>query len=209
MSAAPLLSRAALAQGAIALALCVGGYMVAVDPARQEIVRVKGQTETIAAQLHEAEALRTDVSRLAAGREKARAEATHIEEAGRLARDERELYSALVALAESSGMTVDQLAPAKLPPRPAFLPGQPVPADARDVVVAYTITATGSYRSIAQFLRGLRGGMGYTLVRSVRLSPTADEASQVVRAVIETEHYSFDTAPKEAAPAPALAGGNP
>ena len=34
-----------------------------------------------------------------------------------------------------------------------------------------------------------------------RLTATADESANMVRAVIETEHYSFDTAPK-AAPAP-------
>jgi hypothetical protein len=207
VSATPRLSRTTLAQGVIALALCIGGYMAVVDPPRQQIVRVRGQSETIAAQLKEAEAMRSDVSRLAAGREKTRAEAAQISRAGRLARDERELYSALVALAESSGMTVDQLAPAKLPARPMTLPGQAEAADARDAVVAYTITATGSYRAIAQFLGGLRGGLGYTLVRSVRLTATADESANMVRAVIETEHYSFDTAPKAAPATTAAAGG--
>jgi hypothetical protein len=105
-----------------------------------------------------------------------------------------------MALATASGVSVEQMAPAKVALRPAPAPGQADAQDARDVTVAYSISATGSYTSAAAFLRGLRTGMGHCAIRSAKLIPTQDDRAQTVRLTVETEHYAFDATP---APAPA------
>ena len=120
-------------------------------------------------------------------------------ETGRLAREERDLFSAIMSLADENQVTVDGLNPAKAIARQGTAPGQIEAADARDITVAYSISVTGTYPAMATFLRSLRTGLGHAQVRSVRLVPAPEERAQLVRAVIETEHYAFDTTPPEAA----------
>lgn len=193
MNAGTAGNRALASQGIIVLAVCVGGYMVLVDPARRQAAAAAGQAESIAAQVREAESLRDQVPMLSAALEKTKKDVKDIAESGKLARDERELFAAVMAMADGTGIRVEQLSPAKTATVSADS------ADARDTVVAYSITATGNYGQVAAFLRGLRTGLGFTNLRSVRLTPTPEENAPVVRAVIETEHFAFDPAP--AAPA--------
>lgn len=200
MSAPTTPQRAALVNGVIMVALCVGGYMMLVDGPRQRATDARVEAEAIAEQLKDADSQREDVPRLTSVREKIRSESARLADQGRLARDDRELYSTVMALADTSGVMVEQLLPAKLPPKPPVPLGQAGPPDARDGQAAYNIAAVGTYAQVAEFIRGLRTTMGHTLVRSVRMTPTMDEESQIVRAVIETEHYAFDATPSAGGP---------
>jgi hypothetical protein len=195
MSAAAPDSRNMVAQGVIVLAVCVGGYMALVDGPRQKAAQAQSECQSIAAQVKDAEALRDQIPAFTASRERCKTEAKALAEKGRLAREERDLFSAIMSLADANHITIDQLTPAKAPMKATGVPGQGEAADARDITVAYSMSATGSYPDFASFLRSLRTGLGHSQVRSVRLTPAQDEHAQIVRAVIETEHYSFDATP--------------
>jgi hypothetical protein len=67
------------------------------------------------------------------------------------------------------------------------------------------MVAIASYEDIAAFAASIRNELGYAVIRSMRLTPVQDEHARLVRAFIETEHYSFDTTP--AHPPMADAGG--
>jgi hypothetical protein len=188
-------SRNMVAQGAIVLSICVGGYMALVDGPRQKAAQAQTECESITAQLRESESLRDQIPQYTAAREKCKAEARSLAETGRLAREERDLFSAIMSIADASHITVDQLNPAKAPVRATGAPGQTEAADARDITVAYSINASGTYPAMAVFLRSLRTGLGHSMVRSVRIVPSPEDHTPVVRAVIETEHYSFDPTP--------------
>jgi hypothetical protein len=198
MSATPNDSRNVVAQGAIILSICVGGYMALVDGPRQKAAQAQSECAAIAAQLKEAESLRDQVPAFTALRERCKTEGAALAECGRLAREERELFAAIMSLADQNRVTIDGLNPAKATGKQAAAPGQPEAPDARDVTVAYSISATASYPAMASFLRSLRTGLGHAQVRSVRLVPSAEDKAQLVRAVIETEHYAFDTTPPPA-----------
>jgi hypothetical protein len=111
-----------------------------------------------------------------------------------------------MSIADSSRVTIEQLNPAKAARR-LVVPASDAPGDdapAGDVTVAYSISAKGSYSDVALFLRALRTGLGYSIVRSARISPYGDDQAKLVRAEIETEHFAFDPTP----PRPTGAGSH-
>ncbi len=195
-----------IAQGSIALAVCFGGYMLFAEPARTSLAEERARTAALEAQVKEAEAIQQQVPQLTAALAAATAESDDIKRRGELARDERLLYSALVAAAERHRVQIDQLNPAKLA-RPSARAGSPEEAAARnDAAIAFSISATGAYADIAGFVESLQSDLGYSLVRSLSMAPRAETHTDVVRATIETAHFYFDPTPAGPAPAQQVAG---
>jgi hypothetical protein len=196
-TAGPLWNRGLVAQATIVLSVCIGGYMSLVDGPRQQAARARAEAAAIATQLREAEQLRNQVPMFTAARERWGHEAAALVEAGRLAREERELFASIMSIADSSHVTIEQLNPAKAAGR-LVVPVADAGADdggAGDVNVAYSISAKGSYSDVALFLRALRTGLGYSIVRSARITPYGEDQARLVRAEIETEHFAFDPSP--------------
>lgn len=207
MSKSVQAARETITHGVIALSVCLGGYMLLVDGPRRGAAAARGEAETIAAQLREAESIRDQVPMLTAARQKTRATVQAFADAGRLAREERDLYAGIMAIADSCQVTVEQMAPAKLGSKSSAHQPMAKEADSsRDLTVAYTITATGSYKAVATFLKSLRTDLGHSMVRAVRLAPLPADPEPIVRAVIETEHYSFDASPAPAGESARVAG---
>lgn len=186
--------RTVISQGVIALAICVGGYMMAADPPAGKLAKAKAEETALRAQARDAESLRDIVPQITAASAKAKAEADHIHETGRLARQDQDLYATLTSVANGCKVRIDQMSPIKLngTQRQATTESAEGTLNA---AVGYTIDATATYADLAIFLRKIRSEFGYSVVKSVRLTPAADVKSKLVQAYIETEHYSFDASP--------------
>src|SRR5262249_42252561 len=128
---------------------------------------------------------------------RAKASADRIEQTGRYARQEQELYAALTSAANACRVRIDQMSPSKLGSgKGGHAPtGPEMPENGPNAAVGYTIDATATYTDLAAFLKSIRTDLGYSLIKSVRLNPTQDTKSKMVHAYIETEHFSFDASP--------------
>jgi hypothetical protein len=196
--------RQLVATGVIGVAVCLGGSMGVVGPAKRQLASARARVEVLNAQLRDAEAARDSTAEYTGALARVRSEARAVSDAGAMARDERQLFSALMASAAANRVRIDQLNPTKTvaaapPPAAPGAPASAPPAGDRDVAVGYSMTAVGSYGDVAAFLRSLRSELGFTTVRSVRMVPTGDDSRQTVRALIETTHWSFDPAPEDPA----------
>ena len=201
--------RQLLAHGAIGLAACFGMYMALVDGPRKQLMEAQAKRALLTDQVRTTEGLRDQIPAMSAALGKLTREAEDIQTMGRLAREERGLFAAVMSLAESHHVRLDELNPVKTAPGPRRPIGPAAPTTvptSNDTSVGYTMVAVASYDNIAAFAAALRTDLGYSVVRSIRLTPVQDERVRLVRAVIETEHYSFDTSPPQ--PATADAGGH-
>lgn len=193
--------RQLFAHGAMGLAACVGAYMALVDGPRKQLVATRTESIALAEQVRAAESLRDQVPAMTAALDKIARDEAQMKDMGRLAREERALFAAVMSLAGANHVRIDELnpvrsvGPAKAPPPP---PGQAPAAPANDTTVGYTMVAIASYEDVTAFITAIRTELGYALIRSVRMTPVQDERIKLVRAVIETEHYSFDTSPPKA-----------
>ena len=214
-------NRQVVSHAAIGVSLCIGAYSFFVEPIHKRLAEAKSREDQATTELRPAEGMQERVGAMKTALERAEQESARIRELGRPARDERDLFASITSLAEACHVRIDQLTPvvlatpgASAAARDPSAPALPT-ASTRDAVTGYTITAVCSYQDLAEFLLQVRSELGYSMVRSVRLTPLADERVRAVQAVIETEHYSFDASP-DAAPAgeapPAThadAGGRP
>jgi len=153
-----------------------------------------------------------------------------IADRSRPATDRTRMFDALMNLADTTGVRINQFQPSSTRPRAqtstasasqggssntsasmstagaqgakgqvagtasGAQPGaQPAPArPVFDARVAYSISLEGDYSSVVRFIRGLQGGVGFTSVRSIRVSPGSE--GQRVNVALETEHVAFDVA---------------
>ncbi len=197
--------RTVVSQGVIGLAVCVGGYMMAADPPAAKLAAARAEESSLRAQARDAEALRDIVPQITAASARSKAEAERIHQTGRLARHEQDLYAALTSVANECRVRIDQMSPMRLSTgAKAGQPGTPG-SDAAETglnaAVGYSIDAAASYSDLTLFLRKIRTEFGYSIVKSVRLTPSSDPRTKLVQAYIETEHYSFDATPVEVADA--------
>jgi hypothetical protein len=203
--------RQVVSHAAIGVSLCIGAYSFFVEPIHKRLAECRAREDQAVTDLRPAEGLQERLGAIKTALERADQEAARIRELGQPARDERDLFASVTSLAETCHVRIDQLAPLVLGPsaspgaaRDPGAPAGPAPS-ARDAVAGYTIAVVCSYQDLAEFLRQIRSELGYSMVRSVRLTPLADERVRAVQAVIETEHYSFDASPDSPAPS----GGAP
>ena len=196
--------RQLFAHGAMGLAACVGAYMALVDSPRKQLVTTTNENAALAAELRTAENLRNQTPAMTEALGRATQDQAQIAALGRLAREERSLFAALMSLAGTHHVRLDELNPVRAASqgKPQTQPNTPATSDA---TVGYTMVAIAPYDNLAEFAAAIRNELGYAVIRSMQLTPVQDERTKLVRAVIETEHYSFDTTP--ARPPVADAGG--
>lgn len=186
--------RQIIAHAAAGLAICFGGYAFLVSPAAKDLSEVRAECVRLTNEAQRAQTLEGRTDEMTGELDRLTAEAAEIEDAGNLARNERDLFAAISNLAQRSHIRIDQLAPSKSAPKSGSAKNA---TDARpgDTAVRYAMTAVGGYSDAAAFLRALRSELGFVAVRSVRISPLPDDAASAVKITIETEHFAFDTTP--------------
>ncbi|MBY0263253.1 MAG: type II secretion system protein M [Phycisphaerales bacterium] len=210
--------RQMLAEFAIGVLACAGVYMMLVDPAQRELAKTRAEIDTLRAR----EAEQGSVSSLteeqvAELRRVTASRAETVRERSRLARDEAAMFGAIMSMASEHGVRIEQLqpgaagvvneqgklvpagqaAPAAPPASTGSGPGSqaapaPAVAPARDMKSGYTIFATGTYASVAALLESLQSRLGYTTIRSVRLTSQDSAGPEGVSVQIETEHLAID-----------------
>lgn len=190
--------RQLIPHGAIGLAVCLGAYMLLVDGAYKDLVNAKAQTASLEVDVQVAESLDTKIPAMMAALEKVNRRAESIAAKGRPARDERSLYAAITAMAGEHRVRLDELNPVRKAANAPAAAAPPSPgATTRPVVaetsVGYSMVAIATYEDLAAFLAAMRMDLGFSCIRSVRITPVQDERVKLVRATIETEHYSFET----------------
>lgn len=201
--------RRCAAEVAIGLMLCGAVQLFVLSPAQRRLEEVRAECERAAAPSETSAALSaTDLTQLTSIADQ---QAAWVRERSRMAASETDLFSALMAIAERTGVRIDQLEPgtpvsAAAPPvhatDPAAAPPEPPPQDG---AVAYSMSISATYGRLQRFLSELRRGAGFVVVRSVRIEPgdaeagdgreardwTADEGPPI-RAVVVSEHHWFD-----------------
>ena len=178
--------RDTLAHGVIAATVLAGAYMLVAD--------------RLSVEVRDAEAMRDRVAEMTAAVREAETRASVIRERSELSGNGRALHTALTDLATRHKLRLDELNPsaASSLPAPAKGPGPGIPAASAanvDKALAFSMVATASYSDVAKFMQDLQTELGYSVVRSVRVSPVAEQPG-VVRATISTEHYWFDVRPR-------------
>lgn len=192
---APISVRTIAAEGLIGLALCAGAYFLLVDPVRARVESLRAAasplTETGPAE---------ESTQIAAMLESIRREVLALAARPALP-DEATLTSTMMKEAAAAGVRVDSIRPAlprARPTKPAppamDTAGQPIsaPPPPADRVIGYAMDVSGEYDAIRRFVRTLPSLGGYTVVKTVRMSPDHTPGSRLVQAVIETEHVSMD-----------------
>lgn len=212
MSAAPNNRRLAC-EFLIAAAVCGGAYYFVAESARGKIAAVRRDLET--AQQHEA--ARAGIGSLTDGQvgELRRTTVERVEDMrtrSAPAKDEAAMFARISGLAATHTVRIEQLNPSQVQvsgvgavaPMPGVQPGSPAAAaglgagdgpaavPARDMRIGYTMSVTGTYSDLAEFVGSLADRLGYTVVKSVRLSQPDLRQKDMLRAAIETEHFALD-----------------
>jgi hypothetical protein len=179
--------RQAALHGIIGLGVCIGGYTLLTAPAANRLAHARAEAARLTGEVARSGAIRDRVPAMTSELGAATRELATIDQRGRLARNERDLFAAITALGEREHVRIDQLAPSKSPPGAK----QDAAAKPGDAGVRCSMTAVASYADLAAFLRAIRSELGYSVVRSVRVTPLPDDRASAVRATIETEHFAF------------------
>lgn len=202
--------RKLLAEGVIGLAVIGGAYMTLVDPARRDLIEARGATA-------DQNGMRARVLSQGGGFEQARAalikardRAAAVQEAGAAARDELIAFERLSQHAAEAGVTVEQLQQRDLKQPAAAsqaspgaggdagasmlssVPGSPVAAAPKDVLVGFTMTVEGRYESLIALVERLASERESMAIESLSITPAGDAGNPRVLAVVQTLHYAFD-----------------
>ncbi len=206
-------TRANVVQLFIAAAICVGGYLLLVDPAHKRLTAVRAQVVEKSAKIKQLQQVRDAVPRFTQMAEQAAHQASVIEARSTPARDQGALFASLAALAAEHHVRLDTLDPYQVsrptppPAAPAAAGAPPAPPPPKDSVLGYTITMVGSYDDLARFVSAIQHTTGFTRIRNLRLSPITEGTVTAVHATLQTEHYAFDASapadPAAATPGPA------
>lgn len=175
------------AEAAIGLAVCLGVYFGVVQPlerrtdeAREQAKTLRTQQMQLMNQMTEAQARAVlaqarDFQRMVAARSK-------------VALTESAMFAEVMDLAERHGVRIDQLQPS------AVRAGRPADGESqqgRESRRCYSMVLSAEYAALAGFLDDLQHAVGFTKLRSVKVSVDGRPGSRRVLASIESEHLAF------------------
>lgn len=204
----PASTRRLACEFAIAASICGAGYYFLVDSAR-------GKLAGVCAQISEAESREAalsgvggltdiqvmDLRRLTLER------VAQIKKRSAPAADEATMFAAMSGIAGTHNLRIEQLSPVMSAPGasitilpPGVQPGTPGAAQAaeqaaaapKDTRASYNISISGGYADIAAFLESMSRSLGYTVIRSVRLTQPDSAIPDLLRAEISSDHLGFD-----------------
>ena len=173
-----------LTQGAIALALCLGGWMFLVRPQSEELRLLESEIARWKAVVATTD--RAAIERVVSLAPSLRQTADEIAARGLMA-DSYQIYKRVQALAETCSVAVNNLRPG------------PDPGRAKDKAFTASrvdMTVDGEYENIARFLEGLDRMGAYLRPVSVQLTPTKAETPTFTSMQLSFELLRF-TLPDE------------
>jgi len=189
----------------IGAAICSAGYFFLVDPMERDLASTREQIGVAQAELSREQAAALPPEKAQSVVQVATALREQVQRRSEPARSQAAMFSAIMMLADSCHVRIDQLQPKAPKTGAARAPDAPPPPPG-DAHCGYSISADAHFASIAHFVQALQEELGLTSVRSVRLTPTSTAGDTSVHATIETEHWAFDL---KSGAAPAAPGSAP
>lgn len=192
----------------VAAAVCAGGYYFLVDGAHAKLAAVRADI----AKVQQDETARSGIGSLTDGQVNDLLRTT-AEKAARMrarsapALNESTMFARLSELASANSVRIEQLNPVQTQgasaPSAGPPPGTPAAAaaasaaqdgtaPAKDIRVGYSLAVTGKYPDLTAFVSALTDRLGYTIVKSVRITQPDLHNADMLRAAIETEHLAMD-----------------
>lgn len=192
-------SRSLISQVVIGFMICAGGYMMLVEPTERELALVRADLTKVQQQAAQQSTSLMSISQVDVMKKSLFNQARAIALRNSAGQSEGTLFEAIMNLAAGTGVRVDSMNPSASSARPtataaAPAPGAPAATKPVDRRLAYTMNVQCDYNQLARFLEQLQSSLGYTDVRSVRISPSTEPGSRLISAQIETEHVFFDIA---------------
>jgi Tfp pilus assembly protein PilO len=191
-----LIDRHLVAQLAIVVAVCIGGWLMVVEPKVTEHHGLKAEIES---GLSLASSIDQDaVQRLAGRLDEVRRRVRQIDRRGEISRDSSHLYSVVMDLAREHGVVVASLNPgvAATPNQPSRRGGAPAAGaaerGAREVIVhrELSVSISGTYENIAAFVDALQSLRGYLEIRYLSIA-AASGRSDIVNARLTCRTVGF------------------
>jgi Tfp pilus assembly protein PilO len=180
--------RRVLAEVVVILAVCVGGWMMMVEPSARALRETEAEIE--AARANPILSSRDMIVRMASRMSGVREEVRAVEEKSALGRDSSKMYGLVMQTAKAHGVTVHRLDPGGAHGARGTSPKVGA-ADA----ATFDMRLAGSYEAIASFLSAIEEMNGFVRPRSLRLTPSGDEAHPLVDAEFTFEAMSFTIPP--------------
>ena len=152
--------RQLIAQLVIVYGLCFGAWMMLVDPKAAALRKVQAELEASQQRpvLLEQESIEVMAGRMGGVRERL----IEVARLNRMAEDSSELYTAIMDLAETSGVTVQLVQPGRVH----------APTEESTVSMAqFHVTVEGFYPSVAEFLDAVGDLDGFVRPRHLALTP--------------------------------------
>ena len=176
-----VIDRQLAAQIMIMLAICVGGWMMIVEPKLNEINKLEA---TIAeATANPMLAAQQSVEDMADELQTVRDRLGWIEAQNNFAGDSSQIYGLVMDLAEKHSITVQRLDPRS---------DRGADDEEKTVhVMGFNMMVRGEYIQVAEFMRALEGLSAFISPMTVRLAPAEIDGRTVVEARIDCESVSF------------------
>jgi len=176
-----VLTRELLAQAVIVLAICVGGWMMLVQPAAEELAKIENE---IAQSRAAATGLNQDaIEKLANRMNDLRQRVQTVQRRSRLDADSSRLYGLIMKLARENGVIVRRLQPGS---------GREMSADGLIGRTNIEVAAEGGYEQVAAFLDAVGNLDGFIRPVSLTLTPRhGDAGGQLASAVFSCQALSF------------------
>ena len=179
------------AHAAIAVAVIAGAQLLLVDPARQRASEAQAQTLSLQQTIAEAAASPTPVSANDKRTEKLRLMQSNLDRANAMT-DPAQLVASIQVLGTRASVQVDRIDPDKTYPREEMRKGDPGAATAPTQAVKLTIDASGSYASVARFVRDIETRPGYVRTEKIDVRPSMRPGDDSVSVTIQTSQLAFD-----------------
>lgn len=169
-----------IAHGVICAAICIGGWMMLVQPKTRALANLEAN---IAEQTSSDVPLtQSGVEALAARVEQVKSRVQDVQQRNALATDSARLYGEVMKLAESRGVLIERLKPGS---------DERKLADNAGIATRVDITAKGEYESMAMFLDDVLRLNGFMRPISLSIQPSGG-ANQMVSARIVCEAVRFN-----------------
>ena len=198
--------RSFLPELAIGSACCAAGYFFFVDPLVTKLDLAHAEVDALTLAVTKG-ANQPPAEADAAKAKFAKEALDAIAARSAVAADQARLLQAVSTLADACNVRIEQFSPAQ-PRGPRAVPGQnPVKPDPKiEQRTALSISLTGAYADTARFVRAMQQEIGFTTLRSLRVSPTGAATPDAVSVTIDTEHVAVNAKALAAAQTPATPG---
>jgi Tfp pilus assembly protein PilO len=177
------LDRQFLAQALIILALCVGGWMMIVEPKLSEINRL--EAEIAEAKANPALLEQTAVEEMARRIGRVKAQVQAVQQQNQFARDTALIYAEIMDLADDHQVELLRLDPGS---RHA---GEREPDEESVQKITFDLTIEGTYENVARFLTAVQDIDGFVRPIALAVTPRVVEGRPRVEATLKCEAVSF------------------